>query len=277
MTAPDGVKDGARVFHYDARSRLAEIYTLVEITCPEGAGGGGEAAAMMSGESLSTTVGPDMAENLATAAAQIRDQVGSFAALAAGEVDSNLLRARVPSTGGSTPLISGLDQLAPLGVAAAEGGGGSAESSTPCFDLKFLGAYTYDPFNRRAARLILESGPHNGFFFYTYDGWREVEELKLETGVNVVKNQYVWGQGTQRACCLREERQGAGGGHGAFAVGRRGAVRAGAPLLQAWSAVGGQGRQRGRFHRARTAALARGTRRAHALLAATHAVIQRCV
>src|SRR5690606_14385528 len=132
--------DGNYFYVYDFKNRLSEVYQAV-------AAGSGATAMQLAG-GLNTS-----RAELDRGRSDVRSRFGQDVAAAArgsrSQRTSSRLQGRIPQTSVTT-------------------------SQTVEYELVLIAAYGYDPFNRRIVRIAPEIGVD---VRYSYDGWREVEEL----------------------------------------------------------------------------------------------------
>jgi RHS repeat-associated protein len=154
------VFDGTYYLAYDFKNRLSEVYIAVEGEM--GAGSQALVEATSARRPIRTRVSADA---LRSSRAAIQKKL-------AGDLGRALRNGKAHRDAG--------DLQAPLS-------GGSSSSMT----LVLVGLYGYDPMNRRVLRSV--PGVHDQRF--SYDGWREVEELKPAASGSGISAQkaFVWG------------------------------------------------------------------------------------
>ncbi len=172
-------------YKYDFRNRLTEVWEIVPAGGSEEASSGGGASSPQ-GQQQSQDPAPEFsaADNLAAI------EAARLVATASVSCKATLSRNCRTATVSAPIMIASAPESGQQQLSSSGGGGGTAESG---FTLNLVAAYIYDPFNRRVTKAVI--GEDTAFF--TYDGWRETEELRLEstpTLTNVVEKQFVWGR-----------------------------------------------------------------------------------
>ncbi|MCB9871137.1 MAG: RHS repeat-associated core domain-containing protein [Planctomycetes bacterium] len=69
----------------------------------------------------------------------------------------------------------------------------SSNSSSQLVTLSLVALYAYDPYDRRVVRLVYDGIGGTETYFHTYEGWRELQELKLSGSSLVPTKSFVWG------------------------------------------------------------------------------------
>ena len=169
------VFDGVNFYMYDFRNRLSEVYGVHAVS----------SQSSTSSESSSTE---SRSSNARLSAGQARRIKIDDLALGRQEI-SNRARGNLVDYARTEQRSS--TSLRSSAITATGEAGIGEEEEPPTFEIVLEGVYGYDPFNRRVLRLDID-----GDVRYAYDGWREVEELILNTsGVVSDRKDTVWGHG----------------------------------------------------------------------------------
>lgn len=165
------VFDGAFYYVYDFRNRIAEVYTVAD-----------------SDEMLQSGSSPMTAPLAVSTAQKIRKQdLESGRQQLLSRAGGDLARyARENGTGTRAVRVS---QIPATGTAPSSSTSSSSSSGEE-FSIVLVAYYGYDPFNRRVVR-----NANGEDLRYAYDGWRELEEMKVVAGSVTDRRAFVWGHG----------------------------------------------------------------------------------
>lgn len=177
--------DGNNFYVYDFRNRLSEVYVATDAADP----------------AAGLSQSPPQVEISASTAARIRAED------LRGGRQQLLNRASGDLVGyarsvGFTTAASALrvDRITASGTAPSSS---LSSSSSSTFSLVLVALYGYDPWNRRVVRVV---GGEN--LRYAYDGWREVEEMKVVSGSLAQSKLFVWGHGITEVLSYRRTTDG---------------------------------------------------------------------
>ena len=190
--------DGQHYFVYDVFNRLTEVYAIVGSSQQMAGAQLGESAAAapaltgsLSGEQQSSFVVEDISA-LRHARESIMERVGDDLISVLFSNQQSPIAAQLRE-----PLSSSVVQMVPTGAGGASAmslgmaGQSFGETSTAFspgeYQLELQAVYLYDVSDRRVVRWLLA----DSLYYYAYDGWQEVQELKF--GLGAVK-QFVWGE-----------------------------------------------------------------------------------